>query len=255
MTLRRIPNVGEEVRIRINMNPDAKSKRVNKDITDYLTRVVYKDEEELWLLGCENSLGKTYTHDYCNDIDFKVKIQIGNYEYDMSTKAGDSKYICPISLEDIATIYHIDEEEFVGELPMENNDLLTLGFDYWTSVNDYESYKLAYYINAYGNVDRTDRNEKLAIIPLIKVDLASYTKALPIDWSYLDSKDLTRYIRSGLDVDEVIHNIEEDFNKEYIELTNISYGIFEMIDIEDFCKYIKEKYNKDTEPYVGIRIK
>ena len=255
MTLRRIPDVGEEIRIHINMNPDAKSKKVNKDIPDYLTRVVYKDEEEIWLLGCEKTLGKEYTYEYCNDVDFVVEAEIGNHFYKMSTKAGDSKYICPISLEDIQTIYHVEEEEFISELPRENNDLLALGFEYWTSVSDYESYKLAYYINAYGDIDKGDRNNKLAIIPLIKVDLASYSKELPIDWTYLDSKDLTRYVRSGLDVRDVINNIEEDFNKEYIELTNISYGIFAQIDEEDFCEYIKRRYNKDTEEHIERRIK
>lgn len=255
MSLRNVPEVREKISVHINMNPDAKSKRVNKDIPDYLTRVVYKDDEEIWLLGCEKTLGKEYTYDYCDDVDFNVEVNIGNYKYEMSTKKGDAKYICPISLQDIQVICHLDEEEFVGELPENNNDILSLGFDYWTADNDMESYKQAYYINMYGNIDRCDRSDKLAIVPLIKIDLESYSEELPVDWSYLDSKNLIRYIRSGLDVKEVMRKIEKDFNKDYIELTGISGGIFEIIDEADFISYIKERYNKDCEEYTSIRIK
>ena len=266
----RIPKVGEIVTVNLKSNASYK-----KEIPDYRCRVIYSDNEEIVLLGIDNVL-KKYVHDNAIHTQFEVKAKFACRQYDSLTYSSGNVSV-PSKLDfreyEEKRLQESDSYDTTLGDGIYNTDLIKTNFDYWLAEKgdpteevkidskgrEHKSivYNTAFYVDEEGNVGEINIGAQLAIVPMIRIDIAhsdSWNDEVIFEW--LNTKDLMPYIQKSNRVLDIIEGIEKDLSSEYYEQTGLE-EIFDMIDEWEFTQYLCNRYNLDrylkTETYLRAR--
>ncbi len=258
----RIPKVGEIVTVSLKSNASYK-----KEIPDYRCRVIYSDNEEIVLLGIDNIL-KKYVHDNAIHTQFEVKAKFACREYDLTYFSGNVSVPSKLDFKEYEEKRLQESDSYDTTLGdgIYNTDLIKTGFDYWlaekgdpTEEVNIDSkgkehknivYNAALYVDEEGNVGEINIGAQLAIVPMIKIDIAHsdfWNDEVKFEW--LNTKDLMPYIKKSNRVLDIIDKIEKNLSSEYYEQTGLE-EIFDIIDEWEFTQYLCNRYNLDRYPKI-----